>query len=116
MKKWYITPSNNILIDTESQKAISVEDNSLSIHYCYIAPEDCTIEYTNSEGTKEFEVKEGQLVLTFYRDSFVNKIVVIDSPEILENLNKYKEELQAEKERWASDCCGKCPCSEKISR
>lgn len=111
MKTWYITPSNNIVIDTDNEDAKIVDDNYTSINSCYIASEDCKIKFTDSKtkGWTEYEVKKGQIVLTFYSKEMPNQLVILDSKEFLENLNGYREAMQKEKEEWASKkCCGDC--------
>lgn len=117
MKTWYITPSNNIVIDTDNDNAKIVDDNYTSINSCYIASEDCKIKFTDSKtnGWTEYDVKEGQIVLTFYSKEMPNQLVILDSKEFLENLNGYRDAMQKEKEEWASkkccDCCGNCESS-----
>lgn len=112
MKKWYITPSTNLVIDTESDEVTRAKDQYTSINCCYAAPEDRTVIFTDSKGQKTFDVKKGQIILTFYKDQLPNQIVVIDSKEFFENIDFMVKETQKEKEEWAKrhaeDACGCC--------
>lgn len=111
MKKWYITPSTNIVIDTESDEATRINNQYTSINCCYVAPEDCTVNFTDSKGQKTFDVKKGQIILTFYKDQLPNQIVILDSKEFFENIDFMVKEDQKKKEEWAkrdAEACGNC--------
>lgn len=113
MKKWYITPSTNILIDTEKDTAKKVGDHMVYSSNCYIAPCDCTVFFSSSKGDKQIDVKEGQIVFTFYRDTLPHQIVVFDSTGWKENIQFTIEENQKIKEEWAANSC--CDCESKCA-
>lgn len=116
MKRWYITPSTNLLIDTETDSAIHIQDEYTNMNCCYIAPEDCKIKFAcnkscdNQGDEKEYNVKKGQLVFTFYRADLPNQLIILDSKELIENIEFRKNEEQKAKEEWAAnkvcDGCG----------
>lgn len=109
MNKWYLTTNSNLMLDSETDKAFSVTDCYTNINCCYIAPEDCTLVFTSSETTEpvKYDVKKGQIVLTFYKDTLPNRLVILDSEGFRENLQKYMDDLQKEKERWAAEADNK---------
>lgn len=115
MKKWYITPSSNLMLDTETESVKRIKDNYTSIENVYITPEDCDIIFSrDDEESKTFSVKKGQLVITFYKHSLPNQLVICDCEGLYENIQAYNNELQQEKERWAAaedhkcECCDSC--------
>lgn len=59
----------------------------------YIIPEDTTLRYFDKKEniSKTREVKKGQLLISFYENSFTNSFIIIDSKEWLENLNDYNK-------------------------
>lgn len=114
MKIWYITPSTNLMLDKDTDQVERIDCEYTSINECYIAPFDCKIKFSgrNSKEIKEYDVKQGQVVITFYKESLPNQLVILDCPEFLENIQAYKDEVQQEKERWANEnkagCCDAC--------
>ena len=116
MKKWYITPSSNMMIDFDTESAVRIDAEYLSINDAYMAPCDCKIFFTDSNGTKEYDVKEGQIVITFYKKNLPNQILIVDNPQLKENIQFYKDEIQKEKERWAAEkTCEPCADCEACS-
>ena len=93
MITWYMTPSTNLMLDVETEEIKTVHENYTSINNCYIAPCDCILKYKDSNSSEFItrEIKEGQVVLTFYSSNMPNKFVVIDSKEFKENLDAYNE-------------------------
>jgi hypothetical protein len=105
MNKWYLTAGSNLMLNQETDRCYNVTDCYTNINCCYIAPEDCTLYFNNSvtDGPVQYEVKKGQVVLTFYKDTLPHQIVILDSDKFKENLQFYMDEMQKEKERWAAD-------------
>lgn len=103
MKKWYITPSTNILINEDNDYAERVGDNYTSLCSCYIAPEDCIVKFSSSKegGFDEYQVKKGQILFTFYSANLPNQLVIFDSDALRENIESYNKDIQEEKEKWA---------------
>lgn len=115
MKKWYITPSTNIFVDTDTDTGRRIDSEYASINDVYIAPEDCVVKYSDSKGDQEFEVKKGQILVTVYNKEMPHQIMIIDSKDFEENILSYKEYRQKEKEEWAKlksdgvgEACEKC--------
>lgn len=119
MKIWYTNAHSSLILDTQTESLQTPHEVYTNIKKCYIAPCDCTIKYKDSQDKdfETFDVKEGQIVLLFYKNSLPNSIVVLDSAEFLENLKVYNDIVQKEKEEWAaskncSACEAKCECDE----
>lgn len=95
MMTWYMTPSTNLMIDVETEEIRTVSENYTSIQYCYIAPCDCVLKYKDSNSSEFItkEVKQGQIILTFYSSKMPHKFLVIDSEEFKDNLVAYNEEI-----------------------
>lgn len=102
MKTLYITTGSNILVDHETNTANRLETEITAIDRVYIAEYPMHVVYGSGEYHSEADVEKGDIIVTFYRGSFKNRMVVVKNEQWLENLLQYRKEQQEEKERWAN--------------
>lgn len=58
--------------------------------------------YGSGDKHQEADVQKGDIVVTFYHNTFKNQLVIIKNNDLwTENLVEYRKEEQKEKERWA---------------
>lgn len=108
MKTLYLTENNNIVIDTDNNSADRINRARLAINDAFIIKEPMHVVYGFDGNKKEMDADKGDIVITFYEDSFPNKVIVIKNDQWVENLLEYEKKEQEEKERWAAQKCADC--------
>lgn len=106
MKTLYIANSCNMLIDQENNTVRSLETQREAISRIYLATEPMHVVYGNGEYNKEVDVKKDDLIITFYDDSFKNRMIVVKNKDWVNNIKDYNKRQQEEKEKWASGQIG----------
>lgn len=102
MKTLYISRGSNIIIDTENNTANRTEACRQGIDNLFLAEEPMHVVYGYGEFQKECDVEKGDIIVTFYNDSFKNRMIIVKNEEWVENLVEAKKAEQEEKERWAA--------------
>ena len=102
MKTLYINGSSNITVDQETNEVGMLSSEYERISRIYLAPEDMHVVFGREGVTIEKDVKEGELIITFYEGCYENRMIIVHNDEWRDNLIKYHEKLQQEKEEWAA--------------
>lgn len=98
-----MTSSASLMLDTDNDSVKRINDKYVSFNNVFVIPEDCTILFDDGKKQTEYEAKAGQIAITVYRSSLPNQLILINSDQILENIEAYEKEMQEEKERWAKE-------------
>lgn len=116
MKTLYFTNTGQIVFDEEAKVAEPIESSREGISRIYLMKEPMNIVYNRGDKQYSASAEEGDVVIIFYENTFEYPVVVAKSTEWAENIRKYEEKQQREKEEWAkkhaegcTDCCGDCP-------
>ena len=118
MKTLYLTRGANILVDQENNKATRIDSARQGIDYIYLVEEPMHVVYGCGEKHQETDAEKGDIIVTFYNDTFKNELIVVKNEQWRENLNLYNKKIQEEKERWAAkkDDTGTVPCCENCEK
>lgn len=109
MKTLYLTRGNNILIDTEENTADRLTSAPQRIDYVYLAKEPMHVIFGEGDNKKEFDVKKGELIVTFYEKDFKNRAIVVKNKQWADNITTYEKLEQERKEKWAAEStCKNC--------
>ena len=98
-----MTSNANLMLDIENNSVKHIDDRYVSFNNVYVVPEDCIIVFDDGKKQTEYEAKAGQIAITVYKSSLPNQLILINSDQILENIEAYDKEMQEEKERWAKE-------------
>ena len=105
MKTLYLTRGSNILVDTENNTADSLQLVRQGIDHIYLAEEPMHIVYGAGEVHEEADAEKGDIIITFYSDTFKKQLVIVKNNEDwVNNIVEYRKKEQEEKERWAKKC------------
>lgn len=120
MKTLYFTQTGQLIFDDESKVAEPIESTREGISRVYLMKEPMNIVYNRSGKQCIVSADKDDIVIIFYEDKFEHPVVVAKSAEWTENIQKYEELLQKEKEEWAAkkangDCPRCCDCCEACS-
>lgn len=120
MKTLYFTNTGQIVFDEEAKVVEPIESSREGISRIYLMKEPMNIVYNKGDKQYSASAEEGDVVIIFYENTFEYPVVVAKSTEWAENIRKYEEIQQREKEEWAKKraegctcCCEKCdecPC------
>lgn len=119
MKTLYYTQTGHIVFDDETKVAEPILTSREGISRIFFIKEPMNIVYNKDGKQYTTSADKGDIVVIFYEDKFEHPIVVAKSAEWTENLTKYEELMQKEKEEWAAkkangnclkcgDCCEAC--------
>lgn len=100
MNTMYFTSEGAVMID-ENSNPVGITSEVQGISRIYKLDQDTRIVYMKYDKKIELDGKAGQLLIFFYRDTFPNRVVLIDSKEWRENIDAHNKSVQEEKERWA---------------
>lgn len=103
MKTLYITRGNNIVVDTENNTVDRMSCERTAIDDLYRVKEPMHVVYQRGEYKKEADVVPGDLIVTFYDNDFLHKMIVVKSSDWTEMLDAYEKQQQEEKEKWAAE-------------
>lgn len=108
MKTLYLNDhGSNIYIDPENNSAEWLDSEREAIQRIYIAPEDMHVVYSSGEYKRELDVKEGDLIITFYTPDFEHRVISVTNSDWVENLEKDKAR-QRECKMCACEPCDVC--------
>lgn len=93
MKKLIIANTSAFMFDTETCGIDFIDSSRSAVNRIYRVSEDCELNVKIGNFIKEFNVKKGDIVVTFYEDVFPNKVVIIDNKEWNENLDAYEKHV-----------------------
>lgn len=103
MKTLYITRDTNILVDAENNTANKINQCRIGINNIYLAEEPMHVVYGYGEYHKEADVEKGDIIVTFYIDTYKHRMIIINNnDQWVENIIEAKRLEQEEKERWAA--------------
>lgn len=103
MKTLYITRGNNIVVDTENNTVDRMSCERTAIDDLYRVKEPMHVIYQRGEYKREADVVPGDLVITFYDNDFLHKMIVVKNSDWAETLDAYEKQQQEEKEKWAAE-------------
>ena len=66
------------------------------------------IVYNRNEKRIELDAEAGDMVITFYDNSYPNPVIIVHSLEWVENLEAYEAEQQRAREEWAAKHANNC--------
>lgn len=111
MNTIYITDTGRVMLDENNNPhPFLCTRNAVDAVYCL--EQDTKIIYKKGDKESVLNAKAGNIVLTFYENTFPNGVIVVDSNEWKENIEAYKAKEQEMKEKWAAKNlaeCGQCP-------
>ena len=105
MKKIINIDRKPIMVDTETAFVTSIDRSSRGIDDVYVIPEDAHIEWRSRmfpDKTIEADVKEDDILVTFYDKDLGADFVIIKSTDWLNALNNAADADQKRKEEWAA--------------
>lgn len=111
MKTLYITRGNNIVVDTENNTVDRMSCERTAIDDLFRVKEPMHVIYQRGEYKKEADVVPGDLIITFYDNDFLHKMIVVKNSDWAEMLDAYEKAEQKRKEEWAAkqnESCGNC--------
>lgn len=100
----FVTTRGLIQLD-ENNEPIGKNSDRQAISTVVRITEPVHIVYNKNDKRIELDAEEGDILVEFYDSAFPNPILLIHSKEWVENLNKYDEEQQKLKEKWAATSC-----------
>lgn len=103
-KTIFITSAGLIQLD-DNYEPTGMSSERTAINKVIRITEPVHIVYNKNNKRIELDAEEGDLLVEFYESAFPNPILLIHSKEWVENLNKYDEEQQKLKEKWAATSC-----------
>lgn len=113
MNTLYVSNSGQVLLN-ENNAPEAIYRQSTCIDDMYYLKDDTTVVYMKGDNKITLEGKAGDLVIVFYDRDFVNKVILVKSPEWVENIFAREAAEQKRKEEWAKakdnelptcDCC-----------
>ena len=111
MKTLYITETGTILLDNDTKDVTDFYSTRNSINDIYAVKEDMHIVVNNYRGTNkkyELDAVAGDIIVSFYEQSFPNKVIVIKSKEWFDNLIAYETLVNKNKQNNCNKCDGDC--------
>lgn len=121
MKTLYLTSNgSNIYVEPETNSCGKIDSSREAINRIYLVDEEMHIVYQAGEYKRELDAAPGDIIVTFYENAFVNRIVVVKNEDWAENLIKEREEEQKRKEEWAAQIkdakCATCENCESVAK
>lgn len=104
----YINGSTNIVVDHENGEAEKLDSCREAISRIFLVKEDMHVVYGSGQDKTELDVRPNDILIVFYENSFVNKMIVAESPQWVANLLDYEAREQQRKEEWAQNQLNKC--------
>lgn len=110
MKTIYLTQTMGVIVDKENDTVGEfTRPSNLGINSIWLVEEPSHVVFNSGEYNKEFDAKKGDILVTFYRDDYPNKVVVIkNNKDWVKNIIALREHDQQLKESWAKSKIDKC--------
>lgn len=112
MKTLYINGSGYVGVDTEENTTFSINAAREAISRIFLLEENMHIVYDRGEKHYEMDGKKGDILVTFYENSFSKPAVLVKSKDWVSNLKNWEKEQQKQKEEWAAkklaEACPTC--------
>lgn len=115
MKKIYIVDSARPILVDENDNIQDITSDREAINRIVLLNDDCEIvtrEYDENRNaiTKRLIGKKGQIVITFYENSFKHKVILVDNEDWVENITEYNKKLEEIRSKYDSTS-GDCDCA-----
>lgn len=105
MKKIIVTPGCSTLeLDTEALNASPLFSDREAISRIHLITEDGEVIY---KGESIGTAKAGDIIISFYEDSFPHRCIIVNSEQWKENIETYKAKQEENKTN-----CLKCRCND----
>ena len=111
MKTLYITDSGTILLDNDIKEVTDFYPARNSINDIYAVKEDMHVVVSNYRGTGEkyeLDAIAGDVIVSFYEQSFPNKVIIVKSKEWFDNIIAYESLSKKNKQNNCDLCNGDC--------
>lgn len=97
MDKIYITEAGPAVKIAEDGAVNGIKGTYLPVNWVDVVDTDCTIEYEENGEKISISAKAGQVILVLYT-SGEDRVVVLDSPELTNNIMKAKARISGKDE------------------
>lgn len=114
MKKFIISNSGSIGIDTETEEIFSLDTQREAISRIFMATEPMDVVVKRDGKDYEMKAKKDDLIIVFYDGDFDYPVISVKSKDWVKNLKNYEKNLQKRKEEWAKEKCQDCVKQESI--
>lgn len=100
-KTLFVTTRGVIKLD-ENNEPVGVATDREAISNIVRIKEPVHIVYNKNDKRIELDAEEGDMMIVFYDNSFINPVIIVHSAEWAENIDAYEKCQQEMKEKWAA--------------
>lgn len=114
MNTLYITNGGRVMLDQDNNP-VNFSRDLQAIDDVYLLNEDTKIISFDKDDNKSEKIgKAGDIVVSFWKNEFPHRIIIVSNNEWKENIETYNAAEQKRKEEWASkkvaEGCNDCEC------
>lgn len=116
MKKFIISDSGNVCFDPETEEISTINYRREGISRIWIAEEPMTVVVKKYGKEYELQAKKGDIIISFYEDTFPNPAIVVKNKDWVKNIETYEKkqaEYEAKRKAECNECaiCDVCECA-----